>query len=311
MRYTFLFLIAAFINNNAAQGQSTSLKVYGKVVNAINDEPIPGATVRFSESRMVTATGKNGEFTLASRFISDTLHISGAEYEPLKLPVNVDTYLPLTIRMHPSSKALEDVVINTGYQTIPRERSTGSFTTINKELLNQQAGTNVLDRLEAISNGLYFDRLTNKRITNIVIRGLSTIQGPRSPLIIVDDFPYEGDPANINPNDVENITILKDAAAASIWGTRAGNGVIVITTKKGRFDQPIKIQFSGNVRLTEKPDLFLLKQMSSKDFIGVERFLYANHYYDDQLNYEPWSWCFAGGGIAGSKRHGQYYPGCG
>ena len=185
-------------------------------------------------------------------------------------------------------KNLDTVIINTGYQQIPKERATGSFTSISKALFNQQAGPTVLERLEAISNGLYVDRQTNGTGGRIVIRGLSTIQGPRAPLIVLDDFPYEGDLNNINPNDVENITILKDAAAASIWGTRAGNGVIVITTKKGRYEQPLKVEFNTHLLLTEKPDLSYHKDISVADQVAVERFLYGQDYYTDQLDYEPW-----------------------
>ncbi|WP_374949832.1 SusC/RagA family TonB-linked outer membrane protein [Mucilaginibacter sp.] len=131
------------------------------------------------------------------------------------------------------------------------------------------------------------DRSTSKA-GRILIRGLSTINGPSQPLIVLDNFPYEGDPNNINPNDVESITVLKDAAAASIWGSRAGNGVIVITTKKGRFNQPLSIELNSNVTIGEKPDLYYIKQMSSSDFIDVERSLFANGFYDDYLNYSPY-----------------------
>lgn len=289
MRVIILLLLAVFFYCIPAHSQKSSLKIYGTLVNSLNNEPLPGVTIRFLRNNNITATEKDGSFTINSSFSSDTLIITSPEYEQIILPVGSFTSLPLKIQINPLSKLLEDVIINTGYQSIPKERATGSFTTINKQLLNQQSGTNILDRLEAISNGLYFDRSTSKGSTRIVIRGLSTIQGPRAPLIVVDDFPYEGDILNINPNDVENITILKDAAAASIWGTRAGNGVIVITTKKGKFSQPTKVEFSSNVLITKKPNLFSLKQINAKDFIDVERFLYSKGYFGSQLNYEPWT----------------------
>src|SRR5690606_7559570 len=119
----------------------------------------------------------------------------------------------------------------------------------------------------------------------IRIRGLSTLSANsnmRHPLIILDNFPYEGNMENINPNDVESITVLKDAAAASIWGARAGNGVIVITTKKSRKNQPLQIDLNSNLTLSEKPDLFYYPIMDSREFIEAEQFLFANgHRFSD------------------------------
>jgi TonB-dependent SusC/RagA subfamily outer membrane receptor len=92
----------------------------------------------------------------------------------------------------------------------------------------------VLSRLEDVTSGLIFNRNVEGNTNDISIRGRSTIFGNARPLIVIDNFPYDGDINNINPNDVESVTVLKDAAAASIWGARAGNGVIVITTKGKR-----------------------------------------------------------------------------
>ena len=89
---------------------------------------------------------------------------------------------------------------------------------------------------------------------------------------------------NINPNDIESVTILKDAAAASIWGTRAGNGVIVITTKKARYNQPLKVDFNTNVIIAAKPDLFAVPQMDIGDFIDVEQTLFNKGAYNSQVN---------------------------
>src|SRR5690606_3787568 len=83
--------------------------------------------------------------------------------------------------------------------------------------------------------------------------------------------------ANLNPNDIEDITVLKDAAAASIWGARAGNGVIVITTKKGRFKQPVKMEFNSTLLIQEKPDLSEIPRISSADYIDVEESLFNNN----------------------------------
>src|SRR3546814_19841744 len=100
----------------------------------------------------------------------------------------------------------------------------------------------------------------------------------------MDNFPYEGDITALNPNDVESITILKDAAASSIWGARAGNGVISITTKTGKFDQPFRVTANVNVTISEKPNLFTITEIPTSDFIDLEKFLFDQGAYDSQIN---------------------------
>ncbi|MCG7858974.1 TonB-dependent receptor plug domain-containing protein, partial [Flavihumibacter sediminis] len=147
--------------------------------------------------------------------------------------------------------------------------------------LNKQAGPNILERMRGITNGVLFDskrtNATTKRL-DITIRGLSSIQASRDPLVVLDNFPYEGDINNINPNDIESITVLKDAAAASIWGARAGNGVIVINTKKARFNQETKVNFAANLTLVEEPDLSTIPLISSSDFVDTELFLFSRRF---------------------------------
>ena len=178
-----------------------------------------------------------------------------------------------------------NVIVSTGYQDISKERATGSFTTISNKLLNRSVSTGILNRIENVSSGVLFDRRNNGQPV-LHIRGQSTILSDASPLIVVDNFPYEGDINNLNPNDIENVTILKDAAAASIWGSRAGNGVIVITTKKGKEGQPLKLELNSNLTIGDKPDLFYNRNfINSADFIGVEKMLFAQGYYSWQEGY--------------------------
>ncbi|WP_164108682.1 MULTISPECIES: SusC/RagA family TonB-linked outer membrane protein [Sphingobacterium] len=155
---------------------------------------------------------------------------------------------------------IDEVVVNTGYYTIPKERATGSFTHIDRKALDRSVGGNILERLEGIASGLQFDyrSLSDDDPTatpQLRVRGVSTLEANASPLIVIDNFPYEGNIDQINPNDIENVTILKDAAAASIWGARAGNGVIVITTKKGSRADRLRINWTSNIGLSRKPDL--------------------------------------------------------
>ncbi len=212
-----------------------------------------------------------------------TLNISHSGYRSASLDVTLPLDKPLRIVLSHKVNDIQEVKISTGYQKISKERATGSFTFTDNKLLNQQVSTNILDRLASVAGGVFLERGRSGN-PQLMVRGLSTINGPKSPLIVVDNFPYEGDIGNINPNMVESISVLKDASAASIWGARAANGVIVITTKTGKFNQPVKVEFNFNTSYSPKPDFGYLKTISSSDFIEVEKGLFQKGFYNSDIN---------------------------
>lgn len=245
--------------------------ITGKVTD-VNSLPLVRATVKTDKTTVYTDSA--GKFAIPSTLMSKVLVFSSKGYKTKY--VSKDTLQ--VVRLEEEINELLEVEISTGYQKLPKERATGSFDYINNRKFNEQVSTDVLSRLEAIANGLTVERLSGS--SGIKVRGLSTLSTSsslRSPLIVVDNFPYDGNINNINPNDVESITILKDAAAASIWGARAGNGVIVITTKKGLLNQKVKIELNSNVTFSSKPNLYN-NQISSNDFIEVEKFLFGKKY---------------------------------
>lgn len=261
---------------------NTPIDVSGKVVN---EEGVPVfATVTVKGTKNITTTNEEGKFYLKEVDENAILIITGVNIEPIEWRVDGRNELKITAK----KRIIQDqeVIVSTGYYDVPKERATGSFVKIGNETFNQQTGTNILQRLDGITSGLLFDTKSPEqpRKTNISIRGLSTINGPLDPLIVLDGFVYEGDINNINPNDVESVSILKDAAAASIWGARAGNGVIVVNTKRGRFNQQLKVEFNSTVIITEKPDLHYLPQISSSDYIGLEQTLFNNGFFDGSIN---------------------------
>ncbi len=252
-------------------------KISGQVADEAG-KPIHGATIRLINHGITISSGEDGSFVFPGNFQSAELTITSVGYERKSLTVSSNRQVPILIVLIKEISHLTEVVVSTGYQTIPKERSTGSFAVVDNELLNRRVSTDIISRIEDVTSGVIFNR-AGSATDPISIRGRSTIFANAKPLIIIDDFPYEGDPLNINPNDVESITVLKDAAAASIWGARAGNGVIVITTKKGKFNTPAKLTFTSNFSLGNKPDQFYQSKMSVSDFIEVEKMLFARGYY--------------------------------
>ena len=143
---------------------------------------------------------------------------------------------------------VEQVVV-TGYQTIARERSTGSAITVSAERLEDRYMPSVRGNLEGRVAGLvvYDGKMT--------IRGASSLYASTSPLLVVDGLPVEGSLDDLNPYDVESVTVLKDASAAAIYGARASNGIIVVTTKKARVQGRVSVDVSANFTVHQKRNL--------------------------------------------------------
>lgn len=278
----FILLIAFFFSLSLLSAQH---RINGRILSSEDNSAIQGASVSLQGTDVTVKTNEKGEFLFQTRANTVGLLINHIGYDPSILTVSLPQTDTLNILLRASIQRLEEVeVVSTGYQRIPKERATGSFSTVSNELFNQQIGTDILSRLPAVTNGMVMDNGSRGGSPQMMIRGLSTIRGPKDPLIVVDNFPYDGDITNINPNIVETITVLKDASASSIWGARAANGVIVITTKGGSFNQAISISFNSNVTIGSKPDLGYLRIMSTSDFIDVEQELFSRNFYNSQIN---------------------------
>lgn len=255
--------------------------INGKVTDSAG-RPLSGATVKVKSFDLSTSTNEQGLFTLKNVPDGAVLQIMYMGYRTRELTVRQSDN-NLVIKMAQEVSSLQEIsILSTGYQNIPLERATGSFSKVDNKTYNREVSTDIISRLKGITPSLSFDERNGS--PKLAIRGRSTIYANDQPLIVIDNFPYEGDLNNINPNDIEDITILKDAAAASIWGVRAGNGVIVITTKKGKYQQPMHIDLSANVTIGERPDVFYKSKMSSSDFIEVETMLFDKGYFNTDIS---------------------------
>jgi len=274
MRYCICFLMLVLMHQiSYAQGVLIKGVVRDSIGNAI-------AKVTISEQAgsRATVSDDKGMFELQSTSSSGTLVFQHVGYYKAVKSFSAEGNM-LEVIMHSSIVAVEEIVVSTGYQNVPKERATGSFEVIDERMLQTRTGGNILERLDGLAPGLQFDKRTGNSRLNI--RGINSLSvGMMDPLIILDNFPYQGDISNINPNDIASVTLLKDAAAASIWGSRAGNGVIVITSKKAVAGQKTSLDYSSTFNSSEKLDLFYNPAISSADFIHVEQFLFGKGHYD-------------------------------
>ena len=277
------------------QQQEFFVNLKGQVLDTETSKPIAGVSVildKVFRNTIVVRTDADGAFEIKGVFIpACTLAFAHQGYERTEVTADRDHDGPFTIRMRPTAREIEEVVVevNTGYFSVPKERATGSYAHIDGTLLNRSIGSNILDRLDGVTKGAIFNtadmgktRLRNQ--ASIGIRGISTINGNAEPLIILDNFPYEGDIDDLNPDDIESVTVLQDAAAASIWGARAGNGVIVLTSKTGKLRQPMRIQWRNDASVSAKPDLYYTPTIPMAEWVGIEKFQFDNNLWNGIIN---------------------------
>lgn len=251
----------------------------GEIYNK-DKNPIVGATVYNRSANKKTTSDSKGLFFLEHIQIGDTLIISHIGMPNKTIVINKSTQFPIKIQFDDSSIVIEEVNLSTGYFNIRKDRITGSYSYLDSSDINRSVSSNLINRLEGITPSLQFNR---SHIINEVeptprlrLRGVSTINSNASPLIIVDGFPFERDINEINPFDIASITLLKDAAAASIWGARAGNGVIVVETKKSKNYEKLSIAISSSMNMAEKPNLFYTKnRLSSDQWMEIEEYLFS------------------------------------
>ncbi|RZJ90936.1 MAG: SusC/RagA family TonB-linked outer membrane protein [Chryseobacterium sp.] len=258
--------------------------VRGQVVSVTGNKPLPKASIYLEPQHIGIPVDSAGRFTLHSISPKSRLSVSHLGYITKSILLDSVSDTELIVVLEEQVSQLEQVTVQTGYQTITKERATGSFVKVDNELLNRRVSNDIISRLQDVVPGLTFNSVATPvaNQTSISIRGQSTLSSRTDPLIIVDNFPFEGDMNNINPNDVEDITILKDAAAASIWGAKSGNGVIVITTKKGKLNSGPKVSLNANLNIGARPDLFYLQTISPSTFIDIEAELFTKGFYNSR-----------------------------
>ena len=237
-------------------GVVAQTKVNGTVVSQDDGQPVIGASVLVIGTSTGTVTDANGKFSLTVPAGKSMLRITYVGMEPLELSARPNMRIQLTS----DQRALDEVIV-VAYGTQKKSAFTGSATQIGAETIEAHVATNVTSALAGTTPGVQLISNSGDPASNaptIRIRGVGSLYAGNSPLYVVDGMPYDGPLNAINPQDVESMTVLKDASASAIYGARGANGVVLITTKKGR-NQDAEIRFDAkwgsNSRLIPQYDI--------------------------------------------------------
>jgi TonB-linked SusC/RagA family outer membrane protein len=242
IREKYIKLLSSFLFLLTVQLYAQQQNLKGIVLDAKNDLPLSGVTVK-SQIEEVT-TNENGEFVIQSQKLPITLKLSYVGYKTQEIVVH--SFDLLTVKLFTDSNQLDEVLISSGYLTQRKSEFSGSVATVSARQLQNRPTTSFDQLLGGQGTGI--DVIQSSAVLNntpvIRVRGLNTITSGLFPLIVVDGvavftgslggFVGNNPLSAINPNDIQSIDVLKDASAAAIYGSRATNGVMVITTKKGK-----------------------------------------------------------------------------
>ncbi len=249
-----LLMVAAIAIANFSYAQQRTIT--GQVTDSGDGSPIPGVNVIVKGTTNGTITDFDGKFSIKAAD-TDVLVFSYIGYEATEQAVGSENTLNISLKA--SDVGLEEVVV-IGYGTVKKDDATGSVSAVSAEDFNKGNITSPQDLLVGKSAGVV---ITNSggapgSGSTIRIRGGSSLKASNDPLIIVDGVPIDnntiGGDANflsfVNPNDIETFTVLKDASATAIYGSRASNGVIIITTKKGKAGKDMTISYNGSTSIS-------------------------------------------------------------
>ena len=282
--------------------QQEKKEIKGKVTDR-NGVLMPGVSVVIKGSYSGVATNIDGEYSIEV-WDGAILEFSFVGKETQEFEYN-GQYI-LNVVLEDNVEILGDVVV-TGYQSISKNEATGSFGTIKASEIEKSPALNIMERLAGKIPGVDFDARNNK----IAIRGQNTYGVNPGPLIVVDGFPLMEEQdgtqkltkftngqssgysliSRVNPNDIKSITFLKDAGSASVWGSRAANGVIVIETKKGKKRAPT-ITFNTSIGVSSPTDLSKIKTMNSAQYVDFEKELFEKGFINDPATWYPGYYTF-------------------
>ncbi|TDX11240.1 SusC/RagA family TonB-linked outer membrane protein [Flavobacterium sp. S87F.05.LMB.W.Kidney.N] len=279
------------VKRNKKRAEQLEYDLTGKVTDK-KGAPLIGVNVILKGKQSWDITRKEGDYRMrVSPY--DTIVFSSLGYKTVTVAVNNKRVIDATLVPDVMELHSVEIPVSNGYTEIPKERVTGAIGVMTAKELAEVPTVDIQSRLEGKMAGVNVDPRTG----SISVRGTNSYSGTGQPLIVIDGFPQSredfafskrGVPGSsilsfLNPDDVESITVLKDAAASSIWGSMAANGVIVITTKKGKKGEPI-ISFNTTTSIGEKIDLGKLRVMNTTQYIDYEKDLVNGGFVVDNIS---------------------------
>lgn len=242
----FLTLLVAFVVFGVSSALAQTKQVSGKVVGSDDNLPIPGVNVYVKEVPTVgAATDANGNYTIKNVPVKGkTLVFRFVGYQTLELPISEST---VNASLKSEAKQIEEVMV-VAYGTAKKSTFTGSAALVSDKQLTRIQASDPTKALEGALAGVSVISTSGQpgQATQIRVRGIGSINSSNEPLIIVDGAPFDGSLNSISSNDIESMNVLKDAASAALYGARGANGVIIVTTKKGK-NGVTNISFNGKV----------------------------------------------------------------
>lgn len=242
--------------------------VTGTVTDAADGAPLPLVNILIKGTQRGTVTDNAGRYTLQVPDGESVLVFLYTGYASREETVGGRTEINVALRE--ANEEIAQVVV-TGYQKIEKKRSTGSYAIFGRKDLAQANVRSLDGPLEGLTAGVTYNSVTKK----LQVRGVTSLMANASPLLVLDGLPYEGALEQINPATVRSVTVLRDAAAASIYGARAANGVIVIETESG--EGAIQVMYDGMVQLKPRANLSGLNLMSSEEYVDYMDWLYRTY----------------------------------
>lgn len=263
-----LFCIATYAQRITVSGEVTA-----------GGEGLPGVTVAVKGSTNGTITSMDGDYSLQTE-PQNTLVFSFIGYETQEVPINGQK--TINIEMHESSIAIDEVVIAVPYGTAKKSTFTGSASVIDKKIIAASQVSSVSKALQGTVAGLQSFSTSGQpgEDASIYIRGVGSANATTTPLYVVDGVPYDGALSSISSQDIASVTVLKDAAAASLYGSRAANGVIMITTKQGQNGSAPTIQLSAKYGFSSRA-VRDYDQLSTNDYFMLQWEALRNSYMDN------------------------------
>ncbi|MCD7816519.1 MAG: carboxypeptidase-like regulatory domain-containing protein [Bacteroides sp.] len=242
MKRAFLSFLALFACITLAMAQS---RISGIVLSAEDQEPIIGASVLLKGTSVGSITDIDGRFQISNvPENAKTIVVSFVGMKTQEIPISDQE---MKILLQNDSKQIDEVIV-VAYDTQKKSSFTGSASTVGATTIEKRALSNATAALEGNATGLQVTSATGQpgESATVRIRGFGSVNASSSPLYVVDGTIYNGSIGDINPADIESMTVLKDAASTSLYGSSAGNGVILITTKKGQGTEGTNVNLTIN-----------------------------------------------------------------